>query len=146
VGPSGYPARRAVGGTAAAARSSTSARLRRGGTRSQNALTARWQHLLNLTYAVAPGRLEPHVPAGVELEVEDGRAFASVVAFDVLDTRALGVPYPGFRKFPELNLRFYVRRGETFARSLSGEWRSSPVSAMASPAWPPRVYPGERGS
>jgi hypothetical protein len=31
--------------------------------------------------------------------------------FDFLDTRVLGIPWPGFRNFPELNLRFYVRRG-----------------------------------
>src|SRR5207302_2872336 len=28
------------------------------------------------------------------------------------DTRALGVPWPGYRNFPEINLRFYVRHGD----------------------------------
>lgn len=75
-------------------------------------LTARWQRLLNLTYAVDPTLLEPHVPSGVTLDVQDGRAFASLVAFDFLDTKVFGIPWPGFRNFPELNLRFYVKDGE----------------------------------
>jgi uncharacterized protein YqjF (DUF2071 family) len=35
-----------------------------------------------------------------------------LVCFDFLDICVLGIPWPGFRSFPELNLRFYVRRGE----------------------------------
>src|SRR5262249_52281946 len=48
--------------------------------------------------------------------------FASLVAFDFLDTRVLGVPWPGYRHFPEVNLRFYVRwgdqRGVVFVREF----------------------------
>src|SRR5260370_32707143 len=75
-------------------------------------LTARWSNLAIVTYEVPPALLEPHLPAGVELERRGGAAFASIVAFDFLDTRVWGVPWPGFRTFPEINLRFYVRRGE----------------------------------
>jgi uncharacterized protein YqjF (DUF2071 family) len=75
-------------------------------------LTARWERLLNVTWPVPPALLAPHVPRGVTLDVQEGHAFASLVAFDFLDTRVLGVPWPGFRHFPELNLRFYVKRGK----------------------------------
>jgi uncharacterized protein len=75
-------------------------------------LTARWEHLLNITWRVDPALLLPHVPPGVSLDVQDGQAFVSLVAFDFMDTRVLGVPWPGYRDFPELNLRFYVKRGE----------------------------------
>jgi uncharacterized protein YqjF (DUF2071 family) len=34
------------------------------------------------------------------------------VAFEFLDTRVFGVGWPGYRNFAELNLRFYVRRGD----------------------------------
>jgi uncharacterized protein YqjF (DUF2071 family) len=61
---------------------------------------------------VPPELLEAHVPPGVELDIQDGRAFVSLVAFDFLETRVLGVPWPGYRDFPELNLRFYVKRGQ----------------------------------
>ena len=75
-------------------------------------LTARWSNLINLTYAVPADLLLPHLPSGLELDRRAGQTFASLVAFDFLDTRVLGVPWPGFRAFPELNLRFYVRRGD----------------------------------
>jgi uncharacterized protein YqjF (DUF2071 family) len=75
-------------------------------------LTARWSNLCLLTYAVPPAVLEPRLPRGLALDLREGRAFVSLVAFDFLDTRVLGVPWPGYRDFPEVNLRFYVRHGE----------------------------------
>ena len=85
-------------------------------------LTARWSNLAILTYETPPALLEPHLPAGLALDTRGGTAFASLVAFDFLDTRVLGVPWPGFRDFPELNLRFYVkqgsRRGVVFIREF----------------------------
>src|SRR5438552_18677537 len=69
-------------------------------------LTARWSNLAILTWEVPPALLEPHLPAGLELDRRDGAAFASLVAFDFFDTRVLGIPWPGFS---EVNLRFYVR-------------------------------------
>ena len=74
-------------------------------------LSARWSNLFLLTYAVAPELLQPRLAPGLTLDTRDGQAFVSLVAFDFLDTRVLGVPWPGFRNFAELNLRFYVRRG-----------------------------------
>lgn len=74
-------------------------------------LSARWSNLFLLTYAVPPELLAPRLPAGLVLDMRDGQAFVSLVAFDFLDTRVLGIPWPGFRNFAELNLRFYVRRG-----------------------------------
>ena len=74
-------------------------------------LTARWSNLAILTYEVPPALLSPHLPAGLELDRRGGGVFASLVAFDFLDTRVWGIPWPGFRHFPEINLRFYVRRG-----------------------------------
>lgn len=74
-------------------------------------LTARWSNLFLATYAVPPELLTPRLPPGLELDQRDGQVFVSLVAFDFLDTRVLGIPWPGFRNFAELNLRFYVRRG-----------------------------------
>ncbi|CAN0530075.1 unnamed protein product [Laminaria digitata] len=72
-------------------------------------LSARWTNLFNLTYRVDPELLSPHVPDGVELDIHQGSAFVSLVAFDFLDTRVFGIPWPGYRDFPELNLRYYLK-------------------------------------
>lgn len=87
-----------------------------------NFLTARWEHPILANYAMAPEVLAPWLPRGTEFDLRGGRAFASLVAFHFLDTRVLGVPWPGFRDFTEVNLRFYVRagrdRGVVFVREL----------------------------
>jgi uncharacterized protein len=75
-------------------------------------LTARWSNLFLATYPVPEELLRPRVPPGLELDRRDGHCFVSLVAFDFLETKVLGIPWPGFREFPELNLRFYVRHGE----------------------------------
>src|SRR3954447_13320947 len=75
-------------------------------------LTAEWRHLCLITYAVEPQRLVRYLPPGLELDTLNGEAFVSLVAFDFLNTRVLGIPWPGYRNFPEINLRFYVREGE----------------------------------
>jgi uncharacterized protein len=75
-------------------------------------LTAEWRNLFLATYAVPPALLRSRLPSGLELDTRDGDAFVSLVAFEFLHTRVLGVPWPGYRHFPELNLRFYVRHGD----------------------------------
>ena len=75
-------------------------------------LTADWRHLINLTYPVAREHLLPHVPAGLELDLWQERPHVSLVAFEFLRTKIHGVKIPLHVNFPEINLRFYVRRGE----------------------------------
>src|SRR5579859_5585269 len=74
-------------------------------------LSANWHNLFLATYAVPPSLLEKRLPPGTELDTRDGHSFVSAVAFQFLDTRVLGIPWPGYRDFAELNLRFYVRHG-----------------------------------
>ncbi len=85
-------------------------------------LTARWSHLALITYAVPRELVTACCPPGCEPDDRDGACFASLVAFDFLDTRVLGVPWPGHRDFPEINLRVYVRRngerGVAFVREF----------------------------
>jgi uncharacterized protein len=85
-------------------------------------LTAWWSNLFLATYAVPPEVLERRLPRGLALDMRDGHAFVSLVAFDFLNTRVLRVPWPGYRNFPEINLRFYVRwgaeRGVVFVREF----------------------------
>lgn len=87
-------------------------------------LTAQWRDLIIASYSVDPGLLEPRLPGGLELDLFEGRAVCSLVGFMFLDTRVVGVRWPGYRDFPEINLRFYVRergggrRGVVFVREL----------------------------
>lgn len=73
-------------------------------------LTAHWIHLAMLNYEVDPSVLAKLVPVGTDLDTFDGRTFVSMVGFQFLNTRVLGIPVPFHRDFDEVNLRFYVRR------------------------------------
>jgi uncharacterized protein YqjF (DUF2071 family) len=75
-------------------------------------LTAHWNNLFLASYPVPPALLEKRVPPGLSLDLRDGNAFVSLVAFEFLHARVFGIPWPGYRNFAELNLRFYVRQGE----------------------------------
>ena len=79
-------------------------------------LTATWRHLVLLNWRVNENLLVPHLPSGVELDRWDGDCWASLVGFQFLHMSVKGVPAFGYRDFPEINLRFYVKReinGET---------------------------------
>lgn len=73
-------------------------------------LTARWQDLIMANYEVDPELLAGRVPAGTELDLNDGKCFVSLVGFMFLETRVLGVPVPFHINFEEVNLRYYVKR------------------------------------
>jgi len=75
-------------------------------------LTAKWSNLCIITYAVQPELIRLKIPAWLEPDTRNGKAFVSLVAFEFLQTRVWGVNWPGFRDFPELNLRIYVKNGD----------------------------------
>ena len=90
-------------------------------------LTAEWRRLLMFNYAVDPAVLLPYMPAGVELDLWNDTCYVSLVGFRFMNTKVLGMGFPGHRHFPEINLRFYVRyqdpelgwkRGVVFVREL----------------------------
>src|SRR4051812_28207147 len=73
-------------------------------------LTARWFRLAMINYEVNPKALVTRAPRGTEIDTWNGRCFVSIVGFQFLDTRVLGIAVPFHRDFVEVNLRFYVRR------------------------------------
>ncbi|MFD6447768.1 DUF2071 domain-containing protein [Promicromonospora sp. NPDC060204] len=101
-------------------------------------LSAEWRRLLMLSYEIDPDALRPLVPRGVELDTWDGRHLVSMVAFQFLDTRLLGVPVPFHRDFDEINLRFYVRRraddgwrrGVVFVKEIVPRWALATVARV----------------
>ena len=95
-----------------------------------------------LNFVVDPKVVEPLVPAGIEIDFENGETFVSVVGFLFLDTRLLGLPIPLHRDFEEVNLRFYVRRksADTWRRGVVFVRELVPKRAIATIA---RVFYGE---
>ncbi len=74
-------------------------------------LSATWRNLLVCNYEVAPELLVPLLPLGTELDLFEGKALVSVVAFHFEKNRLFGViPTFPVTEFEEINLRFYVRR------------------------------------
>ena len=72
-------------------------------------LTADWRYLAMLNFRVDARVIAPFVPGGTEPDVWRGDTWISLVGFRFLKTRLFGIPVPGHRHFPEINLRFYVR-------------------------------------
>jgi uncharacterized protein YqjF (DUF2071 family) len=71
----------------------------------------RWLDLLFAHWPVDPPPLERLIPAGLELDRFEDRAWLGIVPFTMDDVAPRGVPGPGrFATFPELNVRTYVRR------------------------------------
>jgi hypothetical protein len=75
-------------------------------------LTAEWRKLIMAQYEVAPKKLAPYLPQGLELDLYQGKCFVSLVAFLFDRVRVKGVGVPLHTRFEEINLRFYVRRRE----------------------------------
>lgn len=78
----------------------------------------RWLELLFAHWPVDAEALRSHLPADVELETFDGRAWLGVVPFTMADVSPRGLPaIPRLSRFPEINVRTYVRH-----RGLPGVW------------------------
>lgn len=76
-------------------------------------LKMRWEDLLFLHWAVDPSVVQPHLPAGLEVDTFDGRAWLGVVPFTMASTRFRWLPpVPTASRFPECNLRTYVRSAD----------------------------------
>lgn len=83
-----------------------------------------------ISYRIDPAVLQPFLPAGTELDPFGGEHFVSLVGFQFLKTKVLGIGIPVHRNFEEVNLRFYVRardsegwrRGVVFVRELVPRW------------------------
>lgn len=82
-----------------------------------------WDHLLFMHWPVAPEILRPHVPPGLEIETFDGAAWLGIVPFEMRATRLrLTPPIPGLSRFPELNVRTYVRPASGPDGDKPGVW------------------------
>ena len=70
-----------------------------------------WHHLLFLHWEVPPGELQSLLPAGLDLDTFEGKAYVSLVPFTITGIRAaLTPPLPWISSFHEVNVRTYVHR------------------------------------
>ncbi len=89
-------------------------------------ITQRWGDVLFLHWPVEPEALRPLVP--FELDLFDGRAWLSVVAFRMTHTRLWGLPLP---RVLEVNARTYVKGGVFFLRIQA----SNALAVMVARRW-----------
>jgi uncharacterized protein YqjF (DUF2071 family) len=68
-----------------------------------------WHHLLFLHWVISPEQLRPLIPAALELDLFEGRAYVGLVPFTMTGVRPVWAPaVPGLSSFHETNLRTYV--------------------------------------
>ena len=72
-------------------------------------LSARWEYLAMFNYEVDENLLHPHLPPFTELDLYNGKAIVSVVGFLFNNTSVMGIKWPGFVNFEEVNLRYYIK-------------------------------------
>jgi len=71
-----------------------------------------WERLLFAHWPLPEARLQPLIPAGLELQTFEGCAWLAVTPFVVSALRPRGMPRLTALAFPELNVRTYVIRGD----------------------------------
>lgn len=75
-------------------------------------LSAKWENLILANYPADPEVLKPWLPAGTEFDFWEDQLYVSLVGFRFHEVRLKGIKIPFHHDFPEVNLRFYVKRKE----------------------------------
>lgn len=96
----------------------------------------RWVDLLFAHWPMSPDALRPHIPADLEIDTFDGRAWLGIVPFRMEDVAPRGLPAPPILgAFPELNVRTYVtHRGRPGVWFLSLD-AASPLAVEGARRW-----------
>jgi uncharacterized protein len=82
-------------------------------------MTQRWNDLLFAHWPVPAAQITPLIPPDLVVDTFDGSAWVGVVPFWMDQIRFRGLPsIPGANRFPELNLRTYVREPNTNLRGV----------------------------
>jgi uncharacterized protein len=73
-------------------------------------MAQQWHNLLFAHWQVQPELLRQLLPAGIKMDLHQGRAWLGVIPFLMRGVRLRGLPpIPSTSRFPELNVRTYVR-------------------------------------
>jgi len=69
-----------------------------------------WHDLLFAHWALPPAEVNALIPSVLSLDIHDSHAWVGVIPFWMSGIRGRGIPaLPGLSRFPELNVRTYVR-------------------------------------
>lgn len=75
-------------------------------------LRATARHRATVCYGVEPERLARHLPASLAPDTRGGQAYLRLVGTQLVRVRVLGLPGPGFRRVPAVELQAAVRPAE----------------------------------
>jgi uncharacterized protein YqjF (DUF2071 family) len=109
--------------------------------------TQRWRELLFLHWSFEVDLIRPLVPAGIELDTWDARAWVGLVPFRMNEIRSAWMPRFAALDFLETNLRTYVHRdGEPGVWFFSLEASSWLAVQVARKAWSLPYFHAEMSS
>src|SRR5229473_1366753 len=92
-----------------------------------------WKEVTFLHWAVDPAVVRPLVPAALDLDLFDGRAWVGIVPFRPQRLRLPSLaPLPWLSTYPEVNVRTYVRGGVWFFSLDLGRMLSAVVAQFVS--------------
>ncbi|HNI35607.1 MAG TPA: DUF2071 domain-containing protein [Microthrixaceae bacterium] len=71
-----------------------------------------WRNLTFLHWRYSPSEVQRLLPSGLEVETFDGSAWVGLVPFEMVVTPPTGHEVPWLSRFPETNVRTYVRAAD----------------------------------
>ncbi len=77
--------------------------------KSKTFMTGNWEDLIISTFEVSKNSLENYLPNNTELDLYNGKALISMVAFSFTKVKFFGVKIPFHQQFGQINFRFYVK-------------------------------------
>lgn len=95
-------------------------------------MTGNWEDLIISTFEVDKKVLEAYLPHNTEVDLYNGKALMSVVAFTFSKVKFFGFKIPFHQKFGQINFRFYAKskingaKGVVFIR----EFAPKPIIAL----------------
>lgn len=93
-----------------------------------------WRKLCFVSYAVDAARLAAQLPVGISLDLHEGKAVVSLVAWDASYPNVFGIALPGHPSSTEIALRYHVCEGVRRGTVTVHEDSSSPFAALAARA------------
>ena len=72
-------------------------------------MTGHWEDLIMVTFEVDKAILEPYLPKDTEIDLFNGKALMSMVAFTFSKVKFFGIKVPFHQQFGQINFRFYAK-------------------------------------